>query len=179
MYRWNFYNLVKITWENPLEIWQKYARKFFIRPKIKFEFCQRYQHLESPAKILEIYGIGLGWKNKYGNLEYESNPYIEVTLFGHITFHINFVAPDYNKKEMLYICYWEGMLSMMNNVNVITGELKKPEEDALYDAYVGNKWIENYKEKNEYTKTIRPFLKPFGNLILNIKIREAEKNQEK
>ena len=66
---------------------------------------------------------------------------------------------------------------MMNNVNSITGELKKPEEDALYDSYVENQWVSHYnKEKDEYPaqKTIKPFLKPLGRLILDIKIREAQ-----
>ena len=67
---------------------------------------------------------------------------------------------------------------MMNNVNTITGELKKPEEDALYDSYVENQWVSHYnKENGEYRvvqKTIRPFLKPLGKLILDIKIREAQ-----
>ena len=66
---------------------------------------------------------------------------------------------------------------MMNNVNSITGELKKPEEDALYDSYIENQWFSPYnKEKDEYPvqKTIKPFLKPLGKLILDIKIREAQ-----
>ena len=66
---------------------------------------------------------------------------------------------------------------MMNNVNSITGELKKPEEDALYDSYVENQWVSHYnKENKEYQvqKTIKPFLKPLGKHILDIKIREAQ-----
>lgn len=130
--------------------------------------------------ILEIYGVGLGWKSKYGVLEYEEDPYIEITLFKHISLHIDFLAPKYNEKndgEVFDVCYWEGILSMMNNVNSITGELKKPEEDALYDSYVENQWFSPYnKEKDEYPvqKTIRPFLKPLGKLTLDIKIREAQ-----
>ena len=125
---------------------------------------------------LEIYGVGLGWKSKYGMLEYEEDPYIEITLFKHISLHIDFIAPKYDE-EAFDVCYWEGILSMMNNVNSITGELKKPEEDALYDSYVENQWFDCYnKEKEEYTvqKTIKPFLKPLGKLILDIKIREAQ-----
>ena len=143
---WKFYNLFKIDWENPLE----------------------------------IYGVGLGWKSKYGVLEYEEDPYIEITLFKHISLHIDFLAPKYNEKidgEVFDVCYWEGILSMMNNVNSITGELKKPEEDALYDSYVENQWDSHCnKENKEYPvqKTIKPFLKPLGKLILDIKIREAQ-----
>lgn len=171
---WKFYNLIKIDWDNPLEIWEKYGKKYFIRPKVKIDFGPRNYYIKNPAKLLEIYSVGLGWKSKYGELEYESYPYIEVTLFKHITFHINFIAPDYNKKEMLDVCYWEGILSMMNNTNSITGELKKPEEDALYDAYTNNQWVQNYAKENEYTQTIQPFLKPLGKHILDIKIREAQ-----
>ena len=173
---WKFYNLIKINWVNPLEIWEKYGRKYFIRPKVKIDFGPRKYYYENPAKLLEVYSVDLGWKSKFGILEYESNPFIEITLLKHITFHINFQAPDY-KKEMYDLCYWEGILSIMNNVNDITGELKKPEEDALYDSYVENQWFSNYnKEKEEYTvqKTIKPFLKPLGKLILDIKIREAQ-----
>lgn len=171
---WKFYNLIKIDWDNPLEIWEKYGKKYFIRPKVKIDFGPRNYYSKNPAKLLEIYSVGLGWKSKYDELEYESYPYIEVTLFKHITFHINFIAPDYNKKEMLDVCYWEGILSMMNNTNSITGELKKPVEDALYDSYVENQWVQNYTKENEYTQTIQPFLKPLGKHILDIKIREAQ-----
>lgn len=174
--RWKFYNLFKIDWENPLEIWEKYGRKYFIKPKMKFRFWQRKYHGVDPMNILEIYGVGLGWKSKYGMLEYEEDPYIEITLFKHISLHIDFIAPKYNG-EVLDVCYWEGILSMMNNVNSITGELKKPEEDALYDSYVENQWVSHYnKEDKEYPvqKTIKPFLKPLGKHILDIKIREAQ-----
>ena len=176
---WKFYNLFKIDWENPLKIWEKYGRRFFIRPKMKFRFWKKY-HGVDPMNILEIYGVGLGWKSKYGVLEYEEDPYIEITLFKHISLHIDFLAPKYNEKndgEVFDVCYWEGILSMMNNVNSITGELKKPEEDALYDSYVENQWFDCCnKENDEYQaqKTIKPFLKPLGKLILDIKIREAQ-----
>ena len=85
-------------------------------------------------------------------LEYEEDPYIEITLFKHISLHIDFLAPKYNEKrdgEVFDVCYWEGILSMMNNVNSITGELKKPEEDALYDSYVENQWFGCYNKENE------------------------------
>ena len=173
---WKFYNLFKIDWENPLEIWEKYGRRFFIKPKMKFRFLERKYHGVDPMNILEIYGVGLGWKSKYGILEYEEDPYIEITLFRCISLHIDFIAPKYDR-EAFDVCYWEGILSMMNNVNSITGELKKPEEDALYDSYVENQWVSHYnKENKEYQvqKTIKPFLKPLGRLILDIKIREAQ-----
>lgn len=173
---WKFYNLFKIDWENPLEIWEKYARRYFIKPKMKFRFLKRKYHGVDPMNILEIYGVGLAWKSKYGMLEYEEDPYIEITLFRYISLHIDFIAPKYDR-EAFDVCYWEGILSMMNNVNSITGELKKPEEDALYDSYVENQWVSHYnKEKEEYPvqKTIKPFLKPLGRLILDIKIREAQ-----
>lgn len=172
-----FYNLFKIIWENPLEIWEKYGRKYFIRPKMKIGFYKRKYHGVDPANVLEIYGVGLGWKSKYGMLEYEEDPYIEITLFKHISFHIDFLAPKYDEntnEDAFDVCYWEGILSMMNNVNSITGELKKPEEDALYDSYVENQWVQNYAKENEYTQTIRPFLKPLGKHILDIKIREVQ-----
>ena len=151
-----------------------------MKPKMKFRFLKRKHHGVDPINILEIYGVGLGWKSKYGMLEYEEEPYIEITLFRYISLHIDFIAPKYNEKrdgEVFDVCYWEGILSMMNNVNSITGELKKPEEDALYDSYVENQWFSPYnKEKDEYPvqKTIKPFLKPLGKLILDIKIREAQ-----
>ena len=172
---WKFYNLFKIDWENPLEIWEKYGRRYFIKPKMKFGFWQKYHGVDT-MNILEIYGVGLGWKSKYGVLEYEEDPYIEITLFKHISLHIDFIAPKYDR-EAFDVCYWEGILSMMNNVNSITGELKKSEEDALYDSYVENQWINHYnKENKEYPvqKTIKPFLKPLGRLILDVKIREAQ-----
>ena len=173
---WKFYNLFKIDWENPLEIWEKYGRRYFMKPKMKFRFLKRKYHGVDPMNILEIYGVGLAWKSKYGMLEYEEDPYIEITLFKHISLHIDFIAPKYDR-EAFDVCYWEGILSMMNNVNSITGKLKKPEEDALYDSYVENQWVSHYnKEKEEYPvqKTIKPFLKPLGKLILDIKIREAQ-----
>ena len=151
-----------------------------MKPKMKFRFLKRKYHGVDPMNILEIYGVGLAWKSKYGMLEYEEDPYIEITLFKHISLHIDFIAPKYNEKndgEVFDVCYWEGILSMMNNVNSITGELKKPEEDALYDSYVENRWFDCYnKENKEYSvqKTIKPFLKPLGKLILDIKIREAQ-----
>lgn len=40
---------------------------------------------------------------------------------------------------MLDVCYWEGILSMMNNANSITGELKKPVEDAYIQTINGSK----------------------------------------
>ena len=171
---WKFYNLFKIDWENPLEIWEKYGRRYFMKPKMKFRFLKRKYHGVDPMNILEIYGVGLAWKSKYGMLEYEEDPYIEITLFRYISLHIDFIAPKYDR-EAFDVCYWEGILSMMNNVNSITGELKKPEEDALYDSYVENQWVSHYYNK-EYPvqKTIRPFLKPLGKLILDIKIREAQ-----
>ena len=173
---WKFYNLFKIDWENPLEIWEKYGRRYFMKPKMKFRFLKRKYHGVDPMNILEIYGVGLAWKSKYGMLEYEEDPYIEITLFRYISLHIDFIAPKYDR-EAFDVCYWEGILSMMNNVNSITGELKKPEEDALYDSYVENQWVSHCnKEKEEYPvqKTIKPFLKPLGKLILDIKIREAQ-----
>lgn len=173
---WKFYNLFKIDWETPLEIWEKYGRRYFMKPKMKFRFLERKYHGVDPVNILEIYGVGLGWKSKYGVLEYEEDPYIEITLFKHISLHIDFVAPKYDG-EVFDVCYWEGILSMMNNVNSITGELKKPEEDALYDSYLENQWVSHYnKENKEYQvqKTIKPFLKPLGRLILDVKIREAQ-----
>ena len=171
---WKFYNLFKIDWENPLEIWEKYGRRYFMKPKMKFRFFNRKYHGVDPMNILEIYGVGLAWKSKYGMLEYEEDPYIEITLFRYISLHLDFIAPKYDR-EAFDVCYWEGILSMMNNVNSITGELKKPEEDALYDSYVENQWVSHYYNK-EYPvqKTIRPFLKPLGKLILDIKIREAQ-----
>ena len=171
---WKFCNLFKIDWENPLEIWEKYGRRYFMKPKMKFRFLKRKYHGVDPMNILEIYGVGLAWKSKYGMLEYEEDPYIEITLFRYISLHIDFIAPKYDR-EAFDVCYWEGILSMMNNVNSITGELKKPEEDALYDSYVENQWVSHYYNK-EYPvqKTIRPFLKPLGKLILDIKIREAQ-----
>ena len=171
---WKFCNLLKIDWENPLEIWEKYGRRYFMKPKMKFRFLKRKYHGVDPMNILEIYGVGLAWKSKYGMLEYEEDPYIEITLFRYISLHIDFIAPKYDR-EAFDVCYWEGILSMMNNVNSITGELKKPEEDALYDSYVENQWVSHYYNK-EYPvqKTIRPFLKPLGKLILDIKIREAQ-----
>ena len=33
---WKFYNLFKIDWENPLEIWEKYGKRFLMKPKMKF-----------------------------------------------------------------------------------------------------------------------------------------------
>ena len=102
--------------------------------------------------------------------------YSILNLFKHISLHIDFIAPRYDR-EAFDVCYWEGILSMMNNVNSITGELKKPEEDALYDSYLENQWVSHYnKENKEYQvqKTIKPFLKPLGRLILDIKIREAQ-----
>ena len=170
---WKFYNLIKIDWVDPLEIWKKYGRKYFIRPKIKIGFGPRNYHDENPTKLLEVYGVGLGWKTKYGMFEYEADPYIEITLFKHITFHINFMAPDYDKEEMLDVCYWEGILSMMSNIDLTTNKPKKSEEDALYDAYINNQWFKSYVE-GSCPQTIRPFLKPLASLILNIKIREAQ-----
>ena len=173
---WKFCNLFKIDWENPLEIWEKYGRRYFMKPKMKFRFLKRKYHGVDPMNILEIYGVGLAWKSKYGMLEYEEDPYIEITLFRYISLHIDFIAPKYDR-EAFDVCYWEGILSMMNNVNSITGELKKPEEDALYDSYIENQWFSHCnKEKEEYPvqKTIKPFLKPLGKLILDIKIREAQ-----
>ena len=173
---WKFCNLFKIDWENPLEIWEKYGRRYFMKPKMKFRFLERKYHGVDPMNILEIYGVGLAWKSKYGMLEYEEDPYIEITLFRYISLHIDFIAPKYDR-EAFDVCYWEGILSMMNNVNSITGELKKPEEDALYDSYVENQWVSHCnKENKEYPvqKTIKPFLKPLGKLILDIKIREAQ-----
>ena len=35
---WKFYNLFKIDWENPSEIWGKYGRRYFMKPKMKFRF---------------------------------------------------------------------------------------------------------------------------------------------
>ena len=153
-----------------------------MKPKMKFRFLKRKYHEVDPMNILEIYGVGLGWKSKYGMLEYEEDPYIEITLFRYISLHIDFIAPKYDR-EAFDVCYWEGILSMMNNVNSITGELKKPEEDALYDSYLENQWASHYnKENGEYPvvqKTIRPFLKPLGKLILDIKIREAQVKEAK
>ena len=45
---WKFYNLFKIDWENPLEIWEKYGRRFFIKPKMKFRFLKRKYHGVDP-----------------------------------------------------------------------------------------------------------------------------------
>ena len=174
---WKFYNLIKVNWVNPLGIWEKYGRKYFMRPKVKMGFGLR-KYDGNVAKLLEVRGVDLGWKTKYSELEYESDPYIKVTLFGCITFHVDFIAPDY-KKEMFDVCYWEGILSMMDNIDCTTNKSKKPQEDALYDAYLHNQWIENYGGENEYIQSIRPFLKPLASHILDIKIREAQVKKAK
>ena len=83
------------------------------------------------------------------------------------------MAPDYDKEEMLDVCYWEGILSKMSNIDLTTNKPKKSEEDALYDAYINNQWFKSYVE-GSCPQTIRPFLKPLASLILNIKIREAQ-----
>ena len=48
---WKFYNLFKIDWENPLEIWEKYGRRYFMKPKMKFRFFKRKYHGVDPMNI--------------------------------------------------------------------------------------------------------------------------------
>lgn len=162
----NFWNLITIYFEDPLGIWKKYAKKYFIHPKIRLS--TRFEKKVEDAytnyqtgKIIDIFSSDLGWKNKYDELRYEYDPYFEITLFRHLIFRIDFQAPNYTN-NMFDVCYWEGILEMMKND-------KMEPADALYLAYKNNQW---YKYQSKKSDTIEPFLTNLGRHILDIKKRE-------
>ena len=104
-----------------------------MKPKMKFRFLERKHHGVDPMNILEIYGVGLGWKSKYGMLEYEEDPYIEITLFRYISLHIDFIAPKYanffhlfNKKfSKLSYCFIYGIYLVNHKIKLIFKELTR------------------------------------------------------
>lgn len=163
--------LVTIHWENPFHIWKTYSRKFFKRPKIKIKFANRNWHSRSCSWLVDFYAYDIGWKSKYGNLEHENDPYIEITLLTMLTIHVVINAPIENK-DNLELCYWEGMLSMMDNVNANTDEKKLSDDEALWKAYNENIW-NDYNGKANHT--IYPFLNRLGKHIIDIKL--ASKHQ--
>lgn len=128
-------SLIKYRWENPIGIWKKYGKPYFKFPKLSLSLYIRKKEdrkYYSPGLVLDIVGQDMGWKSKYGILEYEQSPFIRITLFTWIVLEIVFVAPADNDRHD-DICYWEGLLSMM-----AYEEDKK--DDALLKAYTNNIW---------------------------------------
>jgi len=165
MRNWKLFNLIKISVENPLKEWIL-CRKYFIMPKLKIGFAQRNWHEGPLYKLLEVYSRSLFYKDKYGMLEYENDPYVEVTLLGFITIHLSISAPD-ALPEMEDICYWEGMLSYIQK-----REKKVVEHDALYLAYKDNIWTR--QDGPEFT--IKPFLTNLGWHTLQSAIQKHAKD---
>lgn len=163
--------LITIHWENPFYIWKTYARKFFKFPHVKIGFANRNWHSKPCSWLLDVYAYDMAWKSKYGELEHENDPYIEITLLTIITIHVAITAPI-ESRDNLDLCYWEAMLTMMDNVNANTSEKKLTDDEALWKAYNDNIWSDCNGKVNH---TLYPFLKPLGKHIIDVKL--ASKHQ--
>lgn len=158
-------NVIKFRWENPIGMWKKYGKPYFKFPKLSLRLYIRKKEdrkYYSPGAILDIEAQDMGWKSKYGILEYEESPFIRLTLFTCIVLELRFVAPADNDKHD-DICYWEGLLSMMANDTIMT------KDDALLKAYNDNIWeaIEGPKY------TFEPYLTNLGWHVLQSKKRAS------
>lgn len=166
MKNWNFLRLIKISVENPLKEWFQ-CKKYFIMPKLKLGFAQRNWHEGPVYKLLEVYSRSLFYKDKFGMLEYENDPYVEITLLGCITIHLSISAPE--KVDSEDICYWEGILSYIQH-----REQTITEQDSLYLAYKENIWSVPDNETKQYT--IKPFLTNLGWHTLQSTIQKHSKD---
>lgn len=164
---WKFLNLIKISIEDPLKEW-KLCKKYFVHPKIRIGFANRNWHDGPIYKLIEIYSRSMSYKDKYGMLEHENDPYVEVTLLGLITFHIAILAPS-DGVTSEDICYWEGMLRYMQLRNQSIQE-----EDALYASYQDNIWNSTDNSHDPYT--IKPFLNNLGWHTLHSMIQKHDKD---
>lgn len=151
---------------NPLEEWG-YAKDWFKIPNIRFKIIKPHMK-KSPmnAWAIEFYSSNMAWKNKYGMLEFEDEPYIELTLFNKVTFQITFEAPDVTNGEPY--AYWEGILYVMSCYDCNTNIKKFCDEKIMWLTYINNKFGQfNKEDKIDYKYTILPYLNHRGFFLWN------------
>lgn len=155
--------LITVHWENPLHTWKKYGKKFFKKPEVSISKSKREWHEKPCAWLFDMYAYDVSWKTKYTNIEYEEDPHIEITFFRLLTLYIRFKSPKVKEDEDFDICYWEGILSMMDNE-------KLPEKERLWKSYQLNIWSNyNMQPKN----TIYPYLTILGKHIIDAKLASS------
>lgn len=111
--------LFRILIENPFKTYWK-ARKYFIRPKIRFQCVLGPQH-NYTGRLLELNIQDISWKDKYNSPRHEIDPRINIVLFNYIEFYISFTHND-------NIIYWETILDYLYY------------EHNLYHACENNIW---------------------------------------
>lgn len=132
-------NWLSFIWiENPLKLWMQ-CKDVFVAPHITIE---KWNIDDTDAKILDIRVSGLGWKEKYGYLEYEYPPFIELSLFKKWKWIMRFDSP--HVKDSTEFCYWEGMLSYIYKNNK---DLVKTYQDNIWES-----------KDNNHLYTIMPYL---------------------
>ncbi len=148
-------------WNNPLKEWN-YAKKWFMLPHVKFDVVKPWRKRSwNDAWFIDFLSSNMGWKSKFGHLEFEYEPFIELTLLNKVTFRITFNAPilSPDTEEM---AYWEGILYVMSCYDSNTNEKKYPDEEIIYNAYKNNIFT-NLKQDKEYD--ILPYLTHRGFML--------------
>lgn len=133
-YKWFNY-----MFENPFKIWgNKEIRQIFALPSIEFKIYNIIHERDFTNSIFGLYTIALSWKTKYYELEYESDPFIQINLFG-VCFQLKFSCP-YNDDFVITASYWESMLQYYD-------KLCKGKLPNLYLIIKQNTWTDCFTQK--------------------------------
>lgn len=153
-------------YNNPLEEWC-YAGEWFKFPRINFNIIKPYQKRSwNNAWCIEFISSNMGWKSKYGKLQFEYEPFIELTLFNNITFQIVLEVPKTNNAEPY--AYWEGILYIMSCYDSNTKLPKYCDEKIMWKTYNHNIWGEYLEDGTiHYKYTILPYLNHRGFFLWN------------
>lgn len=135
------------TFENPFNIWyNKAIRQVFALPNIKFKVHSVMYESGFTSGIFGLYTCALSWKSKYGESQYEDDPFIQLNLFG-ICFKLQFVSPanDGTLTCMPDEAYWESILEYY-------GKLYEHRIPNLYKIIEKNTWTN--MNGDEYDTTV-------------------------
>lgn len=130
---------IDISIENPFKTWWK-ARKYFKRPKIKFNiFFISYKTHKLRGKLLDIDCWDIRWKDKFDSPRHEISPHISVTLFGKFGFNISshiYYKDEFGEKQNGDMIYWEYLLEWLYYKKTL----------RCYSTWTGDSKL--YKEKH-------------------------------
>lgn len=180
---------------NPFKHWSDWrkVRKVFRKPKVvkyKYDLSKEFYGYSSDYmraeygkcgnKLLRIKSYRCDWKSKYGEVRFETVPYLTIVWRNKTRWIFGLESPvyeeqpkvdydgEYNKIDILNIStnnllYWEGILSYLYE-----------HDKDIVKTYKNNIWVKSYQLKNDINVTNKKLTIEYT--ILNmLKQKYAEK----
>lgn len=149
----------------------KKVRSYFVLPKVKFEISSVIGCQTWAASIFGLSACGISWKDKYSEVSFESEPFIQLNLFG-ICFVWKFVSP-FPFDEIVDAGYWESIVSYYNS-----SEIKNNKKINLFKLIEDNTWggfDDDTWKRQDNTKILTPLgLKRYNEDFASYKQEEEE-----